>query len=221
MKHMKQGNLAPLMETEETVLQHATVISVYDGIAVIRLSNSALKARVAFSCLVWPEPGDRVLCSRDETGTHYILSIVERPGDQNMTLSFPANATIQTKEGSISMLSGRSVTMAAADKLSFFSGHAIHKSREAVVDFDEVTANGKRLQANFETVCLVSQMVNTMVKNLVERVKNYIRHTEDYDRVNAGQMTRKVDGLYAMDSRHTVMVSKKDTKIDGERIHMG
>ena len=60
-----------------------------------------------------------------------------------------------------------------------------------------------------------------MAKQLTERVKNYIRHTEDYDQVNAGQMTRKVDGLYAMDSRHTVMVSKKDTKIDGERIHMG
>ncbi|NOX93210.1 MAG: DUF3540 domain-containing protein, partial [Gammaproteobacteria bacterium] len=27
--------------------------------------------------------------------------------------------------------------------------------------------------------------------------------------------------MYSMNSKYTVMVSKKDTKIDGERIHMG
>jgi len=34
-------------------------------------------------------------------------------------------------------------------------------------------------------------------------------------------MSRKVDGLYSMKSDTTLMVSKSDTKIDGERIHMG
>ncbi len=39
--------------------------------------------------------------------------------------------------------------------------------------------------------------------------------------VKSGQMTRQTDGLYAMDSKHTIMNSKKSTKIDGEKILMG
>ena len=217
----KPVTVVPLREPTGLAVQNAMVISVSDQEIVIGIGGISKAARVAFSCLVRPEVGDEVLCSSDESGAHYILGIIERPGDQDMTLSFPADATMLAQEGSIAMLSGRSVTMAAADKLNCFSDQAVHKSREAVMDFDEVTARGTHLQANFETVRLISRMVNTMAHQLIERVKNYIRRTEDYDQVNAGQMTRKVEGLYSMDSRHTVMVSRKDTKIDGERIHMG
>lgn len=217
----KPGNVVPIREQTEPGVQNAKVVSVSGKEAVIRISGVTHAAKIAFSCLIRPEPGDQILCTKNETGAHYILGIIERPGSRNMTLSFPADATLQAEDGSLQMLSRKSVTMIAGDQLNCFSGQAIHKSREAVVDFDKITANGTSLQANFKTVRLISQMVNTMAKQMIEKVKSYIRHTEDYDQVNAGQMTRKVGGLYSMDSRHTVMVSKKDTKIDGERIHMG
>jgi hypothetical protein len=140
---------------------------------------------------------------------------------ENICLAFPADATILAENGNLSALCRKSVTLAAGDKLCCLSDQVIHKSREAVVDYDEVVARGTSLQASFKTVRLISQMVNTLAKQVIAKFKNYIRHTEDYDQVKAGQMTRKADGLYSMDSKYTVMVSKKDTKIDGERIHMG
>jgi len=63
--------------------------------------------------------------------------------------------------------------------------------------------------------------MSTMAKQVIDRFKSYIRHSENSDQVKAGQMTREVSGLYSMDSKYTIMVSKRDTKIDGERIHMG
>jgi hypothetical protein len=39
--------------------------------------------------------------------------------------------------------------------------------------------------------------------------------------IKAGQMTRCAEGLYAVDSDQTVMKSKKNTIIDGEKILMG
>jgi len=60
-----------------------------------------------------------------------------------------------------------------------------------------------------------------MAKQVIDRFKSYIRHSEESDMVKAAQMTREVSGLYSMDSKYTIMLSKKDTKIDGERIHMG
>lgn len=218
---MKQAKVVPLMGQVESVIQTAEVVAKSDKGFVIRESDATKEAQLTFSCLVQPVPGDRVLYIRDEIGAYYILGIIARPGSQRMTLSLPSDATLRTENGSLQMLSSKSITMAAADNFNCFSDQAIYKSREAVVDFDELTARGTNCQASFTTIRLISRMVNTMARQIIEKVKSYIRHTEDYDQVNAGQMTRKVDGLYAMDSRHTVMVSKKDTKIDGERIHMG
>lgn len=217
----KQTNVIAINKGSGPEVPEARVVSVHGKEVKIRLSGVTRKARVAFSCLVQPSPGDLVLCTKACTGIHYILGIAERPGTQNMTLSFPADATMRTDGGSLSVFSSQSVTFAAGDKLNCLSDQAIHKSRQAVVDFDEVTARGSNLQASFNTVRLISRVVHTMAGHLLKKVRSYIRQTEDFDRVSAGQMTRKVNGLYAMDSRHTVMVSKKDTKIDGERIHMG
>ena len=89
-----------------------------------------------------------------------------------------------------------------------------------MVDFDEVAAKGVNLKASFKRVLLVSSLISTMAGQIIEKASTYIRHSEHYDQVKAGQMTRKIDGLYSMDSKQTVMVSKKETKIDGERIFM-
>jgi hypothetical protein len=64
-------------------------------------------------------------------------------------------------------------------------------------------------------------MVNTLAKIVMQKFNHYVRRTSENDLVSAAQMDRKVDGLYSMNSKITMMVSEKDTKIDGERIHMG
>ena len=119
------------------------------------------------------------------------------------------------------MLSSDSITVVATDKLNCFSDQTIHKSREAIVDYGNLTAKGSNLNASFKQVSLISNIINTIAKQVIAKAQNYIRHTEDYDQIKAGKMARNVSGLYSMNTKYTVMVSKKDTKIDGERIHMG
>ena len=216
-----ESNVISLRKQAPMPVENARVISVDPKEVVIKLDGVNQVAQLAFSCLITPEPGDLVLCTTSETGAIFILGIIERPGKQHMTLAFPADATLLAENGSLNTRAAKSVTLAAADKLSCFSDKAIHKSRDAVVDYDEVVARGTTLQASFATVRLISQMMNTLAKQVIAKCKNYIRHTEEYDQAKAGQMTRKADGLYSVDSKNTVMVSKKDTKIDGERIHMG
>ena len=218
---INSANVVSLREGTEPGAQNARVVSISGQEAEVRLSGCIRKARVAFSCLVRPMAGDLVLCTENESGEHYILGIIERPGAQNMVISFPADATMLAKYGAFSVVSGKAVTLASGDRLNCFSGQAVHKSREAVVDFEDLTARGESLQVHFQTVRLITRMMNTLARHVIDKFKTYVRHTEDYDQVKSGQMTRKVDGLYSMDSQNTVMVSKKDTKIDGKRIYMG
>jgi len=217
----ESANVISLPGKEKATIQNARVVSVSGKEAEIRLAGRSLAARVAFSCLVQPMPEDLVLCAKDEAGEYYVLSIIDRPGEQDMTIYFPGDAAMVAEDGVLSVAAGKSVNLASGGRLTCFSDQAVHKSREAVVDFDQLTARGENLQANFKSVLLISRMISTMAGQVIEKAKSYIRHTEDYDQVKAGQMTRKVDGLYSMDSKRTVMVSRKETKIDGERIFMG
>jgi hypothetical protein len=188
---------------------------------VIDVAGVPHEAMVAFSCLVRPETNDIVMCSRHGSGIYYILGILERPDSNSMTLDFAGDTKLQIRSGSLSMFSNDSVSLMAANKINCISDRVIHKSREAIVDYNDVTAQGKNLQASFANIRIFSQLMSTMAKQVIDRFKSYIRHSEDFDQVKTAQMTREVAGLYSMDSRHTIMVSKKDTKIDGERIHMG
>ncbi len=210
----------PVMEPSVSSLQNGRIVSMSGRRALVDIRGSIEEARIAFSCLVQPIPGDLVLCTKTETGIQYILAIIERTGKQNMTVSFPADAALLAEEGSLGVV-GKSLTLAAGEKLSCYSDQVIHKSRDAVVNYEELTAKGTNLQASYKTVNLISRLITTIAGQCIQRMKNFIRQTKGSDRIAAGQMTRNAEGLFSLDSKHTVLVSKKDTKIDGERIHMG
>jgi len=203
--------ILPLDQHAETKMMHGQVAEVAGQDLTVVIAGRHYRATAAFSCLVQPQPGDTVLCAGSDQGAWFVLSILERPLSRKTVLEFPGDVVLRAK----------SASMIAENNLNFFSGREIHKSEAAVVDVKEVTATGETLQATYRSVRLLSQLINTMARHVINRVQTYLRQTEDHDQVKAGQLTRTVEGLYCMDSKHTVMVSKKDTRIDGERIHMG
>jgi hypothetical protein len=215
-----KSKVIPINAKEEPDIQNGVVLSVSSDEIVVNISEERVKAKKAFSCIVAPEPDDTVLCCKNETGVFYILGIIERQHTQNMTLSFPSDANLESEKGNLYIFSKDSVTV-ASENLNCFSKKAVHKSKAAIVSFDDVTATGTQLQASFKTVRLISNLINTMAKQVIDRFKGYVRNTEDNDQVKAGQLTRRAQGLLSMDSKHTIMVSKKSTKIDGDKILMG
>ena len=214
------NNVIPIHSNTKPDIMTGSVVSVVSDEININLAGDLKKAKKAFSCIIDPEPDDIIICTENNNGMIFILGIIERPNGQKMNISFPSDAQIQTIKGSLSINSNDNVTIASKN-VNFFSKKVIHKSQEAVVAYDNITANGNELQASYKTVRLISNLINTMAKQVIDRFKGYIRSTEDNDMVKAGQMTRRADGLYSMDSKHTIMNSKKSTKIDGEKILMG
>ena len=218
---MKSSKIVPLQQPDSAVVYTATVLSVSNNHCVIELSGAHYSARVIYSCLVQPITNDIVMCVQSVTGDYFITGIVEREASQSMTVSFPENVTMQSLAGSMSFLSSDSLTMAASKNFNCISDQALHKSNTAVINYDQLTASGTDLQSSFSSVRLFSEFINTVSKQALQKFKNYIRHTEESDQTKAGNMTRQVKGLYSMDSQYTILISKKDTKIDGEHIHMG
>ena len=213
--------IIPIHADTESVVRQCSVIAVESNNAmVVNINGKSRRAKRAFSCLVDPQAGDLVICTENANGMVYVLGIINRPVTQKMRLSFPADTDIQVNRGSLNIHSTDSVSIAATS-VNCFSKKVIHKSNEAIIAYDTVTARGKDLQASYKTVRLISNLINTMAHQVIDRFKGYIRSTEDHDMVKAGQITRTAEGLHIMDAEHTIMNSKKCTKIDGEKILMG
>jgi len=214
------GKVIPINSNNESVIRTASVISIISDEIIINMTGETIKAKKTFSCIIDPQPGDIIICAESENGMVYILGIIERPGTQKMNISFPSDVAFQAGQGNLNINSSDNVTIASKE-VNCFSKRVIHKSQEAIISYDNITANGSELQASFKTVRLISNLINTMAKQVIDKFKGYIRSTEDNDMVKSGQMTRNTDGLYSMDSKYTIMNSKKSTKIDGEKILMG
>ncbi|MCP3901055.1 MAG: DUF3540 domain-containing protein [Desulfobacteraceae bacterium] len=210
----------PIHYGNESAVKTGSVISVALDEIIVDVAGEIKKAKKAFSCFIDILPEDIIICTENNDGMVYILGIIERPKDQKMNLSFPSDTQIQVNHGSLNIDSADSVSIISKD-VNLFSKKVIHKSHEAIVAYENISATGNELQASYKTVRLISNLINTMAKQVIDKFKGYIRSTEDNDMVKSGQMTRHTDGLYAMDSKHTIMNSKKSTKIDGEKILMG
>lgn len=213
-------NVIPIHNYDEPAVQTGSVVSVEADKISINIAGNIKIAKKAFSCFIDLEPGDIIISTENNDGMVYILGIIERPDTQKMSISFPSDTNIKTDNGSLNINAPDSVVIISKN-VNCFSKRVIHKSQEAIISYDNTIANGNELQASFKTVRLISNLINTMAKQVIDKFKGYIRSTDGCDMVKAGMINRRADGLYTLDSEHTILNSKKTTKIDGEKILMG
>ena len=188
----------------------ARVIAVGDCFQV-QTDDTTMNATKAFSCLLVPAADDLVMCSSDQHGNVFIVAILQRQEPEGAVISLPENSLIHSKA---------KVTL-SADELHQISRKQLQSCQESITEFDQAIIKGNRLQASVHQLQVISDMVTSLARQVMQKFGSYVRRTEQVDEVQSAQMMRKCSGLYNMNSKHTIMVSEKDTRIDGEHIHMG
>ena len=174
-------------------------------------NGKLINTQKAFSCLVEPMVDDIVLVSKDQHQQAYVIAILQRDDATQMQVQLAPNTTLTSSE---------KLTL-HSEQINQLSVKSLQKTSEATFDFQQGLIRGDKLHSHIRHVHTISDMISTMAKQAIQKFNTYIRKTETSDQVQAAQMGRKVDGLYTLNSKHTIMVSQKDTKIDGEHIHMG
>lgn len=187
------------------------IVKIQDGHIHIDHEGQLIKAQKAFSCLVEPLYNDIVLFSQDQHQQAYVIAILQRDEDSSMNLQLAPNTTLASSK----MLTLHS------EQITQLSQRSLQKTNEATIDFQQGLIKGEKLHSHIRHIHNISDLISTMAKQAIQKFNSYVRKTDSLDQVQAAQMSRKVDGLYTMNSKHTIMVSQKDTKIDGEHIHMG
>ncbi len=193
-----------------------------DGDQFMLQDESGLfSAGQAFSCLVRPEPGDRVLFAREAGRQCHILAILERDVSPDATLRFRGNVCLEAKEGRVGVVAREGIDLASAADIDLVSPRLGVTALEGDISMDSASVTGNALTTRIRRIRVFADTLDTVADRLSHRVRNWFRFIEELDQLQAGQLIHLIRKTLSMRSHHAVITAKEDVKIDGERIHMG
>jgi len=101
-----------------------------------------------------------------------------------------------------------------AETLELGAGHA-------QVEFQRATLTGERWQGRLGQAHLVLDRLETVCDTVLETARNSYRKIEELAQTTAGRMKTVVEATYHFRSRRTFMSSKRDFKVNADKIHLG
>ena len=218
---MYAEKLTAFKANESIRIEYGTVQDVSGDEYAIKTCAGVFSASCAFSCVIRPEAGDRVICSRDEYSHCCILSIIERPTGNDASVSFPGNVNINAPHGSVTIAGDQGLQLTSAKSLNMIAGDLNVAAGKGIVNVADVMAIGNQFTGNISKIRIFADTIDSVAERLSQKLRNSFRMIEGVDQTRAGEVLTTVKNLFSLRSRQSAMLAKKDMKIDAERIHMG
>jgi hypothetical protein len=213
-------NLAKKLCSEELYTEAATVLRAGEGQLWLRAGDRELAADRAVSCLVEPEPGDRVLVATGETDC-VVLAVLSRPGDGAPCISAPGNLAIRLGRGRLSLAARDGVEVTTPRELAVSAASVALRALEGSVVVETLRLLGSRLHAEISKVRLVAAEVDSLAERVRARVKRSYRFIEEFDQVRAEHLDYRARGVARVHGENTVITAAEIAKLDGEQILVG
>ncbi|MHC4960134.1 MAG: DUF3540 domain-containing protein [Planctomycetota bacterium] len=167
----------------------------------VRVANGPVDARWALPGLPLPAPGDEVVL----TGTNdlYVVGVITN-GARRITATRDSPVSVFDEEGELLFeYSGRRARVRVRGDL------------ELVSERGTVRIVGDRVELE------ARHTLTTTARTIVTRARNAYQAVEKLSQLVAGRMRTLVSGALQMKAKDTSIKSDRDTRIDGEQIHLG
>jgi Protein of unknown function (DUF3540) len=186
----------------------------------IRRDGAILEARIAFGCLIQPEPGDHVLTTSDGATT-WVLSVLERTSDRPARLWSGGALEIASAEGDITLSATRRLTISAGTGVRVESPEIELHARLGRFVIDELTQIGRQAAYFVARIRNLGEVFETFADHLLVRAKRGTRHIEESDQVRAGSIDHQAEGAMHLYAETTFITADKVVRVDADQIHMG
>ena len=185
--------------TREVHLESGTVERSLGTALRVRLAWGSDDARVAKSCLVEPDVGDRVLCATGADGTFVLAVLCGAPGA-------PEAPTRIGGEGDLEI--------APRGRLSV-------RAKTAAVAIDDLGFFGRVVRAEAARITVAAKELDSVVGRLAQRAKSVFRFVEGMDQTRAGAVDVRAETLASIRGDTAVVSARVLAKVDGQQIHLG
>ncbi len=188
--------------------------------ARIAWGGSVSAARIAFGCLVQPEPDDHVLAAEAD-GTVWIIGVLERPSTAPMQLWAEGNLAITSAAGNLSLSAPETITLDAGAKARFAAPEIdLHAGMGRFV-IDEFLQIGRKAHVYVSKIRNVVEVFETFAEHVLTRAKRASRFIEGSDQLRAGDVDHRADATLQMTAKTMLMTADTLVRVDADQIHMG
>jgi hypothetical protein len=214
--------LARKIDTATGVVEDFGTVTVAgpDGLAVRTDGGVVLVARRAVSCLVAPEPNDRVLVASRGRECFVLAVLARAPGaaveltaEGDLAVRLPQGALTLSATGDVAVLSEREVHVVAR-------GVGV-QAAEGTFALRTMALVGELLHADVRQVKAVAETVDSVIDRVSQRVKRSLRFIEEIDLKRAEQVDHSARQTMHLRAENALISAHKLAKVDGEQIHIG
>jgi hypothetical protein len=188
--------------------------------ARIEHNGHILEARVAFGCVVRPEPGDRVLTGRTD-GALWVISVLERSSDAPMLLWAEGDVSVVSMRGDVSLTAARSVSLDGGERVRIAAAEIDLHAGVARFVLDEMVQIGRRASLLVGKIRYVGEMIETFAEHVLTRAQRSSRFIEASDQLRAGDMDHRAEGTLQMRAGTMLLSADAVVRVDADQIHMG
>jgi hypothetical protein len=214
------GAVAKKIDPHHVTQEIAIVDEVRAGKARVRAAGASYEAARAVSCLVAPEPGDRVLVAINEAGSAWVLAVLERDDASVTTIAVEGELSLQSS-GPMRLSSDESVSVATEGPVAIVSRELKVSTTLATLVADATRLVGKRAEAHVAKVKLVAEAFEGVVARFSQRLGSSQRTITEAEHVRAGSLDYRADGAVALQGETAVVTAKDVVKVDGAQIQLG
>ncbi len=172
--------------------------------AVVRSQGRLHRALRAPSCILAPEPGDRVLVAHTGEGRAFVLAVLERDEDAPHRW---------TADGAVSIES--------PDQVSISSASVSVKSRFARLAIGAVHLVGKEVLAEVAKSKIVAQSIEQVANVVQQTASRLSRVVTEIEHVRAGTVDMAASKSLMIHAENAMVTAKALVKMDGEAVQLG
>jgi hypothetical protein len=177
-------------------------------------------ARVAFGCIVQPEPGDHVLTSIAD-GTIWVTSVLERSSETPMRLWAEGDVSIVSTGGDVSLTAAQSINLDATQRARLAAAEIDLHASVARFVLGELLQVGRRASLLVGKIRHVSELIETFAEHVLTRAQRSSRFVEESDQIRAGDIDHRAESTLQMRAETLLMTADVVARVDADQIHMG
>lgn len=215
-------NVAQKFELNQPWLEYGNITGFRQENWIVETSNGEIQAKKATSCLVTPEIGDKVLISISSEGDCFILSILDRPKEnQNTHLSFKGNVNLEASQGKINLIAKKDISLASQNNLSLASNNFYLASNKGKAHIENLSFTGKKLTTSLKKIKMVCVSVEQIFARLTQKLINSFKFVKEHNEVQSNSSRYLVEDTLTVQSKNATHMAEEIITLNGEQIHLG
>lgn len=214
-------NLAQQININDAAIFAGTVKSVLDKKYVVHNTNGQiLIAPQASSCLIRPNPGDKVLVTNMDN-CPYVLAVLEKQNVDSSTITFEGDLNMEIPDGEFNLNAQNNITLSTPKDLTIFAEKLGLTGEDLITAFQKINIYSTAVEGHLHQVKLMSQKVQSTVSTVVNHYSR--RHTcvDGIDSIKASAIKQTAKHILSLKSKFTFIHATKNVKVDGQQILMG